>query len=42
LHEAAERGDLQTARGLLTRRPEIVDLDRGEMRALHMAVLRRD
>lgn len=42
LHEAAESGDLQTARLLLTRRPEIVDLGRGEMRALHMAVLRRD
>ena len=42
LHEAAERGDLWTARELLTRRPEIVDLGRGEMRALHMAVLRRD
>jgi ankyrin repeat protein len=42
LHEAAENGDLNTARELLTRRPEIVDLGRGEMRALHMAVLRRD
>jgi ankyrin repeat protein len=42
LHEAAERGDIETARALLTRRPEIVDLGRGEMRALHMAVLRRD
>ena len=42
LHEAAESGDLRTARELLTRRPEIVDLGRGEMRALHMAVLRRD
>jgi len=42
LHEAAERGDLRTARELLMRRPEIVDLGRGEMRALHMAVLRRD
>ena len=42
LHEAAESGDLETARELLTRRPEIVDLGRGEMRALHMAVLRRD
>jgi len=29
-------------RELLTRRPEIVDLGRGEMRAIHMAVLRRD
>ncbi|HET9664076.1 MAG TPA: ankyrin repeat domain-containing protein, partial [Burkholderiales bacterium] len=42
LHEAVERGDLKTSRELLTRRPEIVDLGRGEMRALHMAVLRRD
>src|SRR5260370_34227808 len=42
LHAAVESGDLQTARELLTRRPEIVDLGRGEMRAGHMAVLRRD
>ena len=42
LHEAVESGDLTTARELLTRRPEIVDLGRGEMRAVHMAVLRRD
>jgi ankyrin repeat protein len=42
LHAAAESGDLNAARELLTRRPEIVDLGRGEMRALHMAVLRRD
>jgi ankyrin repeat protein len=42
LHEAAESGDLKTARELLTRRPEIVDLGRGEMRAVHMAVLKRD
>jgi ankyrin repeat protein len=42
LHEAVENGDLRTARELLTRRPEIVDLGRGEMRALHMAVLKRD
>jgi len=42
LHQAAESGDLKTARELLTRRPEIVDLGRGEMRAIHMAVLRRD
>jgi ankyrin repeat protein len=42
LHEAAESGDVKAARDLLTRRPEIVDLGRGEMRALHMAVLRRD
>ena len=42
LHDAVESGDLTAARDLLTRRPEIVDLGRGEMRALHMAVLRRD
>ncbi len=42
LHEAVERGDLDTARELLDRRPEIIDLGRGEMRALQMAVLRRD
>ncbi|MEO7193084.1 MAG: ankyrin repeat domain-containing protein [Vicinamibacterales bacterium] len=42
LHEAAENGDLDSARALLTRRPEIVDIGRGEMRALHMAVLGRD
>jgi ankyrin repeat protein len=42
LYETVERGDVKTARELLTRRPEIVDLGRGEMRALHMAVLRRD
>ena len=42
LHQAAESGDVEAARALLTRRPEIVDLGRGEMRALHMAVLRRD
>lgn len=42
LHEAVERGDIEAVRELLTRRPEIVDLGCGEMRALHMAVLRRD
>ena len=42
LHEAVESGNLQTARELLARRPEIVDLGRGEMHALHIAVLRRD
>jgi ankyrin repeat protein len=42
LLEAAEAGDVEAARGLLTRRPEIVDQGRGEMRALHIAVLRRD
>src|SRR5438309_6218852 len=42
LHEAVENGDLRTARELLTRRPEIVDLGRGEMRAVHMAVRRPD
>jgi ankyrin repeat protein len=39
LHEAVESGDLRTARELLTLRPE---LGRGEMRALQIAVLRRD
>jgi len=42
LHQAVQNGDLRTVRELLTRRPEIVDLGRGEMRPLHMAVLRRD
>jgi ankyrin repeat protein len=42
LHEAVETGDLEAARALLARRPEIVDLGRGETRALHMAVLKRD
>jgi ankyrin repeat protein len=42
LHQAVESGDLTTAREVLTRRPEIVDIGRGEMRAVHMAVLRRD
>ncbi len=42
LHEAVESGDIRIARELLTRRPEIVDVGRGEMRAVHMAVLRRD
>src|SRR6476659_2523517 len=42
LHEAVESGDVRIARELLTRRPEIVDLGRGEMRAVHMAVLKRD
>ena len=42
LHEAVEGGDLASTRELLTRRPEIVDVGRGEMRAMHMAVLRRD
>jgi ankyrin repeat protein len=41
-HEAVERGDVDGSRDLLTRRPDIVDIGRGEMRALHMAVLRRD
>jgi ankyrin repeat protein len=39
LHQAAESGDLTAARELLTRRPE---LGRGEMRALQIAVLKRD
>jgi ankyrin repeat protein len=42
LHQAVESGALRAAREMLTRRPEIVDLGRGEMRAIHMAVLRRD
>ena len=42
LHAAVEGGDLKTAREMPTRRPEIVDLGRGEMRAVHMAVLRHD
>jgi ankyrin repeat protein len=42
LHEAVESGDCNVVRELLRQRPEIVDLGRGEMRALHMAVLRRD
>jgi ankyrin repeat protein len=42
LHEAAESGDPKTARELLTRRPEMVDLGRGEMTPLNKAVLRRD
>src|SRR5438067_705647 len=42
LHEAVESGDLKNARELLTRRPEIVHLGRGEMCPLVMAVLRRD
>jgi ankyrin repeat protein len=47
LHEAVEKGDLGAARALLARRPEIVDLMRGgpsgfEIRALHIAVMRRD
>ena len=42
LHESVERGDVKAVRALLERRPEIVDLGRGEMRALHMSVLRRD
>lgn len=42
LHSAVERGDIEAAESLLRRRPEIVDMGRGEMRALHMAVLRRD
>ena len=42
LHQAVESGDVRAARELLTRRPEIVDMGRGEMRAIHMAVVRRD
>jgi len=39
LHHSAQRGDLTEVRELLTRRPE---LGRGEMRALQIAVLKRD
>ena len=47
LHEAVEARDLGTARALLARRPEIVDLLREgpsgyEIRALHLAVMNRD
>jgi ankyrin repeat protein len=42
LHQAVERGDLAAVRELLTRSPEMVDVGRGEMRAIHMAVLKRD
>jgi hypothetical protein len=47
LHDAVQKGDLGAVRALLARRPEIVDLMRGgpagfEMRALHIAVMRRD
>jgi ankyrin repeat protein len=42
LHEAVERGDIAATRELLERRPELVDLGRGELRALHIAVLRND
>ena len=42
LHDAVESGDLKAARELLTRRPELVDSGRGEMRPIHMAIVRRD
>ena len=42
LHEAVESGNLSAARTLLEGRPEIVDQGRGELRALHTAVVRRD
>jgi len=47
LHEAVEKGHVGVVRALLARRPEIVDLMRGgpagfEIRALHIAVMRRD
>ncbi len=47
LHEAVERRDLEAARALLARRPEIVDLMRSgpagfEIRPLHIAVMQRD
>jgi ankyrin repeat protein len=47
LHDAVEKGDLESARALLVRRPEIVDLmlhgpSGFEIRALHIAVMKRD
>jgi ankyrin repeat protein len=47
LHDAVKKGDLKEVRGLLARRPEIVDLLPGgpsgsEIRALHIAVMARD
>src|SRR5262249_7403315 len=47
LHDAVKKGDLEAARALLARRPEIVDLLPGgpsgsEIRALHIAVMARD
>jgi len=47
LHEAVKKGDLDAARALLARRPEIVDLLPGglsgpEIRTLHIAVMVRD
>lgn len=43
LHEAVRQGDLEAARALLARRPEIVDLGvDSELRALHLAVMQRD
>src|SRR3954452_11148735 len=43
LHDAVQKGDLTAVRGLLARRPEIVDLLRegpsgAEIRAIHIAV----
>lgn len=42
LCEAADNGDLDAVRTLLTRRPELVDAGRGEVRPLHTAILRSD
>jgi ankyrin repeat protein len=47
LHDAVEKGELESARALLSRRPEIVDLllegpSGYEIRALHIAVMKRD
>ena len=45
LHDAVERGDLDTVRDMLRQRPELVNRDRprhAEQIALHIAVLRRD
>jgi ankyrin repeat protein len=47
LHDAVKKGDLETVRALLARRPEIVDLlpagpSGSEIRTLHIAVMARD
>jgi ankyrin repeat protein len=45
LYDAAERGDVEGARELLRRRPELVNMDtpaHGDFRALHLAVQHRD
>lgn len=45
LCDAVERGDIESVRSMLRRRPEIVNFERpnqSEHRALHIAVMRRD